>query len=137
LEVELDEPHELVRVFIDRDGGIGLEHCEAVTLAIRDTCPEYALEVSSPGLERPMRRPSHFRDAVGKQVRLRRAGAHRATHVAVVDVDDVQGVTFRPDDGEDIVVPFDQIVRCKLVAEDPFAANGKPSRKARRKGRAS
>lgn len=125
LEVELNDPQEKVVVFIDSPDGIGLSDCEAVTHAIRETCPDHELEVSSPGLERPLRRASHFRDAVGERVRLRQAGRHRASVVEVLAVDDSAGVTVRPDGGEERVVPFDEIVRCKLVAGDPFAAAAK------------
>jgi ribosome maturation factor RimP len=130
LEVELNEPQEKVTVYIDRAEGIGLEHCEAVTHAIRDTCPDYELEVSSPGLERPLRTAGHFRDAVGEKVRIREQGRHRASVVEVLAVDDAAGVTVQPDGGEPRTVPFDEIVRCKLVVEDPFAAA------TNRKGRA-
>lgn len=129
VEVELNEPQEKVTVYIDRPDGVGLGHCEAVTHAIRDTVPDHELEVSSPGIERPLRRPEHFRSAVGEKVRLREQGRHRATVVRVLDVDDAEGVTVRPEGGEERIVAFDDIVRCKLVVEDPFAVASK------RKGR--
>ncbi len=125
LDVELNEPQERVVVFIDRPDGIGLEHCEAVTHAIRDTCPDHELEVSSPGMERPLRAPSHFADHVGEKVRIREQGRHRASVVEVLAVDQEAGVTVRPEGGEERVVPFDEIVRCKLVVDDPFAAAAK------------
>ena len=122
LDVELDDRAELVRVFIDHENGIGFEECAAVNDVIRDTCPDHALEVSSPGLERPMRRAPHFADAIGEPVRLRRAGVHKAGRFNIVAVDEAVGVTFAPEGGEEFVVPFDQIIRCKLVVDDPFAA---------------
>ena len=130
LDVELNEPQEKVTVFIDREDGIGIEHCEAVTHAIRDECPDHELEVSSPGLERPMRYAEHFRDAIGEKVRIREQGRHRASVVRVLAVDEQDGVTLQPEGGEERVVPFEDIVRCKLVVEDPFAAA------AKKKGRA-
>ena len=131
LEVELNDPQEKVTVYIDSPDGIGIEDCEAVTHAIRDTCPDHELEVSSPGIERPLRAPEHFRDAIGEKVRIRQEGRHRATVAIVEAVDEADGVTVRPDGGEARVVPFDQLVRCKLVVEDPFAAAA-----ARKGGRA-
>lgn len=136
LEVELDDPQELVRVFVDYADGVGLDECEAVTRAIRDECPDHRLEVSSPGIERPLRAPAHFRAALGRHVRLRRRGAHRAGRFEIVAVDDSEGVTVRPEGGESVVVPFDEIVRCRLVVDDPFAAAGTP-RGAKRKERGS
>ena len=125
IEVELNEPQEKVVVYIDSPEGIGIEHCEAVTHAIRDTCPDHELEVSSPGLERPLRKPHHFAEFLGEKARIREQGRHRASVVELVSVDEDSGVTVRPDGGEERVVPFDEIVRCKLVVEDPFAAAAK------------
>lgn len=129
LEVELDAPREKVTLFIDSPDGIGFEECEAVTHAIRDTCPEYALEVSSPGIDRPLRKPAHFADVVGQQVRIRQQGRHRASLVEVLAVDPTAGVTVRPEGGDERVVPFDEIVRCRLVAVDPFATSSAAPRK--------
>ena len=64
---------------------------------------------------------------------MRRMGKHRAGLFHIVDVDDSDGVTVRPEGADDIVVPFEQIVRCKLVAKDPFATAGK---RKKGKGRA-
>jgi len=134
-DVELDEAHEAVRVFFDRvaEGGVGLEDCEAVNHAIRDTCPEYALEVSSPGIERPLRSAEHFLAHVGQAARMRQEGKHRATVITIVAVDPALGVTIQAEGTEPEVVSFDHIVRCKLVMGDPFAA---AARSGNRKGRA-
>lgn len=129
LDVEIDDRAELVRVFIDHADGIGFEECTAVNDAIRDTCPDHGLEVSSPGLERPLRHAKHFREQIGEAVRMRRLGKHRAGYFHIVDVSDSDGVTVRPEGGDEIVVPFEQIVRCRLVAGDPFAAAGKRQKK--------
>jgi ribosome maturation factor RimP len=125
VEVELNDPQEKVVVYIDRPEGVGIEHCEAVTHAIRDEVPDHELEVSSPGIERPLRTPTHFAQAVGERVRIREASRHRASVVEVLAVDEDSGVTIRPEGGEERVVPFNEIVRCKLVVEDPFAAAAK------------
>lgn len=132
LDVELDTPRSTVRVAIDHPEGVGVELCTRVTRTVRDVCPELALEVSSPGPERPLRRPDHFADAVGRRARLRREGAPRASVVEIEGVEDA-GVRVRstgPDPASD-VVPFDQIVRCRLVAPvpKPVAKPGKRQRK--------
>lgn len=128
LDVELNEPRERVVVFIDCDGGVGIEHCEAVTHVIRDTCPDHALEVSSPGLDRPLRHVRHLQRHVGERVRLRQVGRHRASVVHLISVDESQGITVRGDDGGERVVPHGDIIRCKLVAEDVLAAVDKRGR---------
>lgn len=89
LEVEfLREPQGWVlRLFIDREGGssrenpVGLEECTRASRAVEtaldveDFIPnEYALEVSSPGVNRPLKKPEHFRRAVGQRVKVRTYG---------------------------------------------------------------
>lgn len=133
IDVELDEPRETVRVFIDAPEGVGFDLCTEVNHLIRDTCPDRALEVSSPGMERPLRSASSFEAVVGQQVRLRREGVQRARTVEVVSVDPQEGVTVRPIDGESYVVPFGEIVRCRLVVKDFFAAAEK-ARTTKKKG---
>src|SRR3954447_7745929 len=60
-----------VRVFIDRPGGVDLETCERVTRHLRDLLTETGLEVSSPGPERPLTKPDHFRRFIGRRARVR------------------------------------------------------------------
>ena len=62
---------ERLRVFIDHPDGVDLELCERVTGHLRDLLQEYSLEVSSPGPERPLAKPDHFRRYVGRRVRVR------------------------------------------------------------------
>ena len=62
---------ERMRVFIDHPGGVSLELCERVTGHLRDLLENYALEVSSPGPERPLAKPEHFRRYVGRRARVR------------------------------------------------------------------
>jgi ribosome maturation factor RimP len=70
-----------VRVMVDRDGGVDLDAISAASERIQpaldaiDDLGPYALEVSSPGLERPLRRPEHFRRAVGETVSVKVRGA--------------------------------------------------------------
>lgn len=132
LDVELDDRSELVRVFIDHEDGIGFEECTAVNDVIRDTCPDHALEVSSPGIEAPMRHPRHFRKHIGEYVRVRRSDTHKASTLKIIAVDDSDGVTFQPDNADETTVSFDKIVRCKLVMENSFAITGKQQKNKKR-----
>jgi ribosome maturation factor RimP len=66
----------LVRLFIDHPGGVSLDLCERVTGHLPDVREKYALEVSSPGIERPLSKPEHFRRFVGRRARVRTRGAH-------------------------------------------------------------
>jgi ribosome maturation factor RimP len=60
-----------LRVFIDHPDGVTLELCERVTLQLGDLRERYSLEVSSPGVERPLTKPAHFRRFVGRRARVR------------------------------------------------------------------
>src|SRR6476659_5611585 len=60
-----------LRVFIDHPDGVTLELCERVTLRLNDLRERYSLEVSSPGRERPLTKPAHFRRFVGRRARVR------------------------------------------------------------------
>jgi ribosome maturation factor RimP len=62
---------ERVRLFIDHPNGVDLALCERVTGHLRDLLQEYALEVSSPGPDRPLAKPEHFRRYLGRRVRVR------------------------------------------------------------------
>lgn len=78
VEYVKEGPHRFLRVFIDRDGGVDIDDCEAVSRLLsrlldeRDVVSEnYFLEVSSPGIERSLRQDEHFQAAVGQRVRLK------------------------------------------------------------------
>lgn len=60
-----------LRVFIDHPEGVTLGLCERVSLALNELRERYSLEVSSPGAERPLTKPAHFRRFVGRRVRVR------------------------------------------------------------------
>ena len=66
----------LVRLFIDHPDGVTLELCERVTGHLAAVRERYALEVSSPGIERPLSKPGHFRRFVGRRARVRTRGDH-------------------------------------------------------------
>src|ERR1700759_5692054 len=60
-----------LRVFIDHPEGVDLATCERVTMLLGDMRDRYSLEVSSPGSERPLTKPAHFRRFVGRRARVR------------------------------------------------------------------
>jgi ribosome maturation factor RimP len=66
----------LVRLFIDHPKGVTLDLCERVTNLLPEVRERYALEVSSPGPERPLSKPDHFRRYVGRRARVRTRGSH-------------------------------------------------------------
>ncbi len=65
-----------VRLFIDHPEGVTLGLCERVTHHLAAVREQYALEVSSPGIQRPLTKPEHFRRYVGRRARVRTRGDH-------------------------------------------------------------
>jgi ribosome maturation factor RimP len=66
----------VVRLFIDHPQGVTLALCERVTKHLAGVRETYALEVSSPGPQRPLTKPDHFRRYVGRRARVRTRGDH-------------------------------------------------------------
>jgi ribosome maturation factor RimP len=66
----------VVRLFIDHPDGVTLALCERVTKHLAGVRETYALEVSSPGPQRPLTKPDHFRRYVGRRARVRTRGDH-------------------------------------------------------------
>jgi ribosome maturation factor RimP len=67
----------LVRLFIDHPDGVTLDLCERVTKQLPEVREQYALEVSSPGIDRPLTKPEHFRRYLGRRARIRLIDAGR------------------------------------------------------------
>jgi ribosome maturation factor RimP len=116
-----------LRVFIDHPDGVTLEMCERVTLLLNDLRERYSLEVSSPGSERPLTKPAHFRRFVGRRARVRtrhprpmdnaegaRAARHSFTGELVGASEDE--VTLAADGGV-IAIPYSEIRRSNLIEE--------------------
>jgi ribosome maturation factor RimP len=105
-----------LRLFIDHPDGVDLALCERVTGHLRDLLVDYALEVSSPGPQRPLTKPDHFRRFIGRRARLRlrepRDG-HRSYTGELVGASDDE-VTVAAEDGV-VSIPYSEINRSNLV----------------------
>jgi ribosome maturation factor RimP len=105
-----------VRLVIDREGGVDLAACERVTQHLRDLLTQYGLEVSSPGPERPLTKPDHFRRFVGRRARVRTREEHGGrksfTGELVGATDDA--VTVAADTGV-VSIPYADINRSNLL----------------------
>ncbi len=108
----------LVRLYIDHPEGVSLSLCERVTKLLPEVREKYALEVSSPGPERPLSKPEHFRRFVGRRARVRTRGDHDGHHSITGELvgasDDA--VTIAADTGV-IAIPYADITRSNLVEE--------------------
>ena len=113
LAVELAAPDRFT-VFVDHAGGVDHALCARVTELLRDLRGEYAIDVSSPGIERPLRTPEHFRNAVGRKVALRTPERKRLKG-EVLSAGERAVVVQTGDDS--IEIPYDQIVRGNLIHE--------------------
>jgi ribosome maturation factor RimP len=111
LAVELLTPSRFC-VYIDHPEGVDHALCKRVTEVLREYLREYSVEVSSPGLDRPLRRQEHFEAALGRRVRLRTAG--RRLRGEVLSAGD-QGVTVAASDGAETEISYHEIVRANLI----------------------
>ncbi len=115
-----------LRVFIDHPEGVTLALCERVTGAVPELRERYALEVSSPGVERPLTKPDHFRRFVGRRARVRTRGipsdvraaaalSRRSYTGELVGASDTE-ITLAAE-GALLTIPYTQIRRSNLVEE--------------------
>jgi ribosome maturation factor RimP len=114
---------ERLRLVIDKPGGVDIALCERVTGLLRDLLEAYSLEVSSPGPERPLTKPEHFRRVVGKRVRVRtreEVAGHKSFTGRLTDADD-QSVSVDSGDGP-VAIPLTAVRRSNLLSDG--ATNG-------------
>ena len=107
-----------VRLFIDHPGGVSLELCERVTKALPEVREDHALEVSSPGVERPLSKPAHFRRFLGRRARVRTREArdgHRSFTGELVGASEAE-VTIAAPTGV-VAIPYGEITRSNLVED--------------------
>lgn len=136
-DVELDGG--VLRILLDRPGGIDIGEIGRLTREISHLLDEadpiagpFTLEVSSPGLERPLRTPTHFARAVGELVNLKLkpgAGTDRRLRATVVAADE-DGITVTPagSDGDTRRVAYGDISRARTVFEwGPAPKPGRPT----------
>jgi ribosome maturation factor RimP len=114
LALELSGP-ERMTVFVDHPQGVDHELCERVTDVLRDYLNKYAIDVSSPGTEPPLRRRPHFERAVGHTVTVRTADRKRVRG-RLVDAGE-RALRVETGKGEPVEIPYDSIVRGNLIEE--------------------
>ena len=105
-------------VFIDSPQGVDHALCERVTGLLRSYLDRFGIDVSSPGPERPLRKPAHFRNVVGRKVSLRTADeiAGRTKFRGEVVAAEERKVRLAAN-GDSVEIPYDAIVRGNLIYE--------------------
>jgi ribosome maturation factor RimP len=156
LEIELggDASRQIVRILLDAERPVTVADCEAVSRRLNDVLDahddedaksgQYMLEVSSPGVNRPLIRPEHFRRVVGSRVRLKLtraaalpdgetvAGAERPvgrTLLGRLEHADDDGVKLAADDGRLLDVAYANVDRANLEYE--FPETGPPGKRGK------
>ncbi len=110
-----------LRVFIDHPDGVTLDLCERVTKALPEARERYALEVSSPGIERPLSKPQHFHRYLGRRARVRTRDAvdgHKSFTGELVGASE-QAVTIAAEGNPPtlVAIPYADIQRSNLIEE--------------------
>jgi ribosome maturation factor RimP len=108
LAVELQGPDRFT-VYVDHPEGVDHALCARVTDLLRDYLREYTVDVSSPGTERPLRKPEHFAVAVGHRVKLRTRERKVRGELVLADANHVQV--------DETEIPYADIVRANLIDE--------------------
>jgi ribosome maturation factor RimP len=108
-----------LRLFIDHPDGVTLGLCERVSAHLGDYRERYALEVSSPGQDRPLTKPQHYTRFLGRhaRVRLREARDDHGSVTGELVGASERDVTIAAHDGV-VTIPYDQIARSNLVPGD-------------------
>ena len=101
-------------VYIDHAGGVDHALCERVSSVLRPYVDRYSIEVSSPGLERPLRTREHFRAAEGRRVRIKTADTRLRGEVVAAGE---RSFRLHHGTGDPVDIPYDAIVRANLIDE--------------------
>ena len=139
---DVEQHQASVRILVSRRAGIDIdaltELSRSVSRALDETDPvpgKYTLEVSSPGLERPLRRPDHFQGAVNDRITVKTVpgaeGDRRVTGVLVAADED--GITVRPDEGldaDDRRIAYDEIAAARTLFD--WGTTTKPTTKKKK-----
>jgi ribosome maturation factor RimP len=124
LELKKEGPQWLLRIYIEREaGGVSLNDCETVSrdlgavLDVEDIIPHaYTLEVSSPGLDRSLTKPDHYRKCLGQQVRIKTYQAINGEKVFKGRLADLEGtvIVLETEKGEALRVPIADVAKASL-----------------------
>lgn len=113
-----------LRAYIDKPGGITVDDCEVISRSLSDRLDEenfvegaYILEVSSPGLGRPLKKEKDFARSMGQEVELRtyRAIEKQKEFRGVLDAYDKNSITLEVEDGQKLVFDRSNVALVRLA----------------------
>lgn len=117
--IALERPAaETLRLYIDRPDGVDLALCESVTAELRDLLESWSLEVSSPGADRPLTKPEHYRRFLGRRAKVRTTEeiSGRRNFTGTITEADDEGVSLEAD-GRAVRIPLAGIRRSNLIPD--------------------
>lgn len=123
----------VVRVYLDREGGVNLDGIAAASFWISEALDErddilkgaYTLEVSSPGIDRPLRKLKDFEKFVGGTIKLKTVPAEgRTTYTGTLTAVEGDDVVLETDAGELVRIPHGAISKAHLKGEVDFKQKG-------------
>jgi ribosome maturation factor RimP len=115
----------VLRLIVDKAGGVSLDNCAGISrevghiLEVEDLIEQaYHLEVSSPGLDRPLKRERDYIRCLGEKVKVKTREPLEGEQVFIGLIEDFSAgnLVLRTPKGN-VVIPFDQISKAKLVVE--------------------
>lgn len=124
-ELVTDAGRLVLRIYIDREGGVTLDDCALVShtlsahLDVEDPIPgAYELEVSSPGIERPLRYPEDFVRYKGETIKLKTVEPinGRQNYKGVLTGSDTDTI-YMEVDGVDFAIPFSALHKARIIKD--------------------
>ncbi len=107
----------ILTLFIDKPGGVSLDLCASVSQSLEGLRERYALEVSSPGLDRRLRKPQHFAAQLGREVAVSMARPieGRRNFRGILAAADDQSITLTLEGGGSATLPLDALGKAHVV----------------------
>ena len=125
LEYNPNPKHSLLRIYIDHENGVGIQDCEIVSretaalLDVKDPIrSHYNLEVSSPGLDRPLFTPAHFSEFTGSEVQINLFApqdGRRKFSGPILSAG--ESSVCIEQDGSEVTLDYDNIAKAKLIPD--------------------
>jgi ribosome maturation factor RimP len=125
LEYNPNPKHSVLRIYIDHENGVGIQDCETVSretaalLDVKDPIrSHYNLEVSSPGLDRPLFTPAHYSEFTGYEVQINmyapQDGRRKFTGPILSAGESSVNIE---QDGSEVTLEYDNIAKAKLIPD--------------------